>query len=83
LGKHNVLGCSESETRFNLALVVARQQQETWELRAAMGLAVLARCGQGDEAREPSPGSATGFTEGFDSRGESCLTSWSLESADL
>ena len=60
------------ETRFNLALVVARQQQaKSWELRAAMGLARLWRDqGKRDEASELLAPVYGWFTEGLHARSE-------------
>jgi SAM-dependent methyltransferase len=61
---------AKAETRFNLALVVAPQQQaKSWELRAAMSTARLWRDqGKREEARELLAPVYGWFTEGFNTR---------------
>jgi tetratricopeptide (TPR) repeat protein len=58
----------KAEAYFDRALTVARQQQaKSWELRAAMSMALLWRDqGQRDEARELLAPVFGWFTEGFD-----------------
>jgi predicted ATPase len=58
---------AEAEAYFERALAVARQQQESWELRAAMSMARLWRDqGKRDEARDLLVPVYGWFTEGFD-----------------
>ena len=58
---------TKAEAYFEPALAVARQQQaKSWELRAAIHGAALARSGQAHEARELLAPVYGWFTEGFD-----------------
>jgi predicted ATPase len=61
---------TKAEAQFELALVIARQQQaKSWELRAAMSLARLWRDqGKQQQARELLAPVYGWFTEGFDTR---------------
>jgi predicted ATPase len=61
---------AKAEACFDCALAVARQQQaKSWELRAAMSMALLWRDqGKRSEARELLAPVYGWFTEGFDTR---------------